>query len=67
MGTQLWCDSDQDEWNSRYAPALTNQVVEFTLIISWTGGHFLLEFLHRQNLDTYVNEITYEECHVLDE
>jgi hypothetical protein len=48
----LRCDTDQYQRYGRYAPSLSDNVVELALIVGDTRAHLALERFHWQDFDT---------------
>jgi hypothetical protein len=63
----LRCDTDQYQRYGRYAPSLSDNVVELALIVGDTRAHLALERFHWQDFDTDVYVIANVERQVLDE
>ena len=46
--------------------AIANQIVEFTLIVWYSGRHLIVESFHRHDLDADIDFVADEKCHVFD-
>jgi len=56
--SQLGSNSNDDKRYCRNTPALPDDIVEFSFVVSDTGTHLRLKGFHGQNLDAYVNTVT---------
>ncbi len=56
-----WFDANQNEGDSWDSSTLTNNVVEFALIVGYTRTHLALERLHRKDFNANINMVAYVE------
>ena len=56
-GLCLCCDSNDNQWNCRNTPPLSDDIVKLAFVIADTGTHLRLEGFHWQNFYADINTV----------